>query len=395
MLYVTNYVFRRRVRLPVDLKPRIHLASPHMSAQGYEMEYIQEAFRTNWIAPLGENVDGFEQELAAKVGIKYATALTSGTAAIHLALKAVGVEPDDLIFCQSLTFSATANPIHYEQATPVFIDSNHTWNMCPQALKKAFEKYASLGKKPKAVIVVHLYGFAADLDPILEICQEYNVPLIEDAAESLGSFYKGKATGTLGELGVYSFNGNKIVTTSGGGMLVSNDQEKIRKAKFWATQAREPAKHYEHRELGYNYRLSNILAGIGRGQLKVLEERVAQKKHIYEYYKKALSDIEDITMMPVQDYDQPNYWLSCIQLKDKLKPIDILKALHAHNIDARPIWKPMHLQPYYKDFDFVTLREQSDVAGSIFAHGLCLPSDTKMSDEDLSRVVEVIRGLWG
>jgi len=376
-------------------KKRIYLSSPHMSDEGYENAFIQEAFATNWIAHLGPNVDAFERELAERVGVKAALAVSSGTAAIHLALKAVGVEQGDIVFCQDLTFAATANPIRYQGATPVFIDSNHTWNMCPLALKKAFEKYEKLGQKPKAVIVVHLYGLSADLDPILEVCREYDVPLIEDAAESLGSYYKGKATGTIGDLGVYSFNGNKIITTSGGGMLVSNDEEKIAKARYWATQAREPVRHYEHKELGYNYRLSNVLAGIGRGQLKVLERRVEKKKYIYNYYKEHLSDLEGLEMMPVQDYDQPNYWLTCILLNGKIKPLDIIEALETENIESRPIWKPMHLQPYYEEFDFITLQEQGSIAEDIFNRGVCLPSDTKMTDEDLERVVGVIRGLWG
>lgn len=379
----------------MDLKKRIYLSSPHMSDEGYEQEYIQEAFATNWIAPLGANVDGFEDELAKKVGIKSAAALSSGTAAIHLALKCLGVGPGDVVFCQSLTFSASANPIRYQGADPVFIDSNHTWNLCPHALKKAFEKYIALGKKPKAVIVVHLYGLAADLDPILEICRAYDVPLIEDAAESLGSSYKGKPTGTFGELGIYSFNGNKIITTSGGGMLVSNDEEKIKKARFWATQARDPARHYQHSELGFNYRMSNVVAGIGRGQLRVLEERVAKKKYIFNYYKEHLGDLDGLEMMPIQDYDQPNYWLSCIQLTGKIRPLDIIEALEVENIESRPIWKPMNLQPYYHDCDFITLRKQGSVAEDIFNNGVCLPSDTKMSDEDLERVVEIIKGLWG
>jgi dTDP-4-amino-4,6-dideoxygalactose transaminase len=251
-----------------------------------------------------------------------------------------------------------------------------------------------LGQKPKAVIVVHLYGLSADLDPILEICREYGVPLIEDAAESLGSSYKGKATGTIGDLGIYSFNGNKIITTSGGGMLVSNDEEKIEKARYWATQAREPVLHYEHRDLGYNYRLSNVLAGIGRGQLRVLDERIAKKKYIFDYYKEHLSGLEGLEMMPVQDYDEPNYWLSCILLNGNVKPTNIIEALEAENIESRPIWKPMHLQPYYKDCDFITLQEQGSVSEDIFNRGVCLPSDTKMTDEDLERVVGVIRGLW-
>ncbi len=375
-------------------KKRVYLASPHMSEQGYEMAFIQEAFATNWIAPLGPNVDAFEKEVVQRVGVKAALAVSSGTAAIHLALKAVGVGPGDLVFCQDLNFAATANPIRYQGAVPVFIDSNHTWNMCPEALRKAFHRYETLGQKPKAVIVVHLYGLSADLDPILEICREYGVPLIEDAAESLGSSYKGKATGTIGDLGIYSFNGNKIITTSGGGMLVSNDEEKIEKARYWATQAREPVLHYEHRDLGYNYRLSNVLAGIGRGQLRVLDERIAKKKYIFDYYKEHLSGLEGLEMMPVQDYDEPNYWLSCILLNGNVKPTNIIEALEAENIESRPIWKPMHLQPYYKDCDFITLQEQGSVSEDIFNRGVCLPSDTKMTDEDLERVVGVIRGLW-
>ena len=376
-------------------KKRIYLSSPHMSDEGYEKAFIEEAFATNWIAPLGPNVDAFEKELAEKVGVKAAVALSSGTAAIHLALKAVGVGEGDIVFCQDLTFAATANPIRYQGAIPVFIDSNHAWNMCPLALRKAFHRYETLGQKPKAVIVVHLYGLSADLDPILEICREYGVPLIEDAAESLGSSYKGKATGTIGDLGIYSFNGNKIITTSGGGMLVSNDEEKIAKARFWATQAREPFRHYEHRELGYNYRMSNVCAGIGRGQLKVLAERIAKKKYIFEYYRQHLSDLDGLDMMPIQDYDEPNHWLSCVLLSGTVRPIDIIESLEAEGIESRPIWKPMHMQPYYRDCDFITLGEQGSVSEDIFVRGVCLPSDTKMTDGDLARVVEVIRGLWG
>jgi dTDP-4-amino-4,6-dideoxygalactose transaminase len=374
-------------------KKRIYLSSPHMSDEGYENAFIQEAFATNWIAPLGPNVDAFERELAERVGVKAALAVSSGTAAIHLALKAVGVEQGDIVFCQDLTFAATANPIRYQGATPVFIDSNHTWNMCPAALKKAFEKYEKLGQRPKVVIVVHLYGLSADLDPILEICRKYEIPLIEDAAESLGSCYKGKATGTIGDLGIYSFNGNKIITTSGGGMLVSNDEEKIVKARYWATQAREPVRHYEHRDLGYNYRMSNVLAGIGRGQLRVLHERIEKKKYIFNYYKEHLSDLDGLQMMPVQDYDEPNCWLSCVLLSGTVRPVEIIEALEAENIESRPIWKPMHLQPYFERFDFITLQERS-ISGDIFSRGACLPSDTKMTDEDLERVVEVIRRLW-
>jgi dTDP-4-amino-4,6-dideoxygalactose transaminase len=254
---------------------KIWLSSPHMSDEGYEKKYIRDAFKTNWIAPLGANVDGFEKELAAKVGSKHAAALSSGTAAIHMALKAAGVGHGDVVFCQDLTFSATANPIIYQNATPVFIDSNlETWNMDPRALEKAFKKYPNV----KAVIVVHLYGLSADMDPIVKLCKKYNVTLIEDAAESLGTTYKDKYTGTFGDYGIFSFNGNKIITTSGGGMLVSDNEERIAKVRFWATQSRDQARHYQHSELGYNYRMSNVVAGIGRGQLKVLDQRVAKKK---------------------------------------------------------------------------------------------------------------------
>jgi len=366
---------------------KIYLSSPHMSDEGYERKYIDEAFETNWIAPLGANVDGFERELSEKVGAKHAAALSSGTAAIHMALKAVGVEKDDIVFCQSLTFSATVNPVIYQNATPVFIDSDYkTWNMDPDALEAAFKKYP----KVKAVLVVHLYGISADLDRIVEICRRHNVPLIEDAAESLGTTYKGKYTGTFGDYGIFSFNGNKIITTSGGGMLVSDNEERIAKVRFWATQARDKARHYQHSELGYNYRMSNIVAGIGRGQLKVLDKRIAKKKYIFEFYKRELGELEDVKFMPENEWDKPNYWLSCLTLSGKIKPIDIIEALEKENIESRPIWKPMHMQPFYEGYDFIG----GDVARSIFENGVCLPSDTKMTDDDLNRVCGIIKGLW-
>jgi dTDP-4-amino-4,6-dideoxygalactose transaminase len=376
------------------VKRRIHLSSPHMSDQGYERAFVDEAFATNWVAPLGPNVDAFEKEFADTIGVKGALAVSSGTAAVHLALKAVGVQAGDLVFCQDLTFAATANPIRYQNATPVFIDSDHTWNMCPVALTKAFEKYEKLGQRPKAVIVVHLYGLSADLDPILELCRKYEVPLIEDAAESLGSRYKGKATGSFGDLATFSFNGNKIVTTSGGGMLVSDDPEKIKKARYWATQAREPVRHYEHKDLGYNYRMSNVAAGIGRGQLRVLDERLEKKRYIFDYYKEHLGGLEGLEMMPVQDYDEPNFWLSCIILTGRVGPKDVIDALEAENIESRPIWKPMHMQPYYRDCDFISARELRSVSEEIFANGVCLSSDTKLTDDDLVRIVKTIRRLW-
>lgn len=366
---------------------KIWLSSPHMSDEGYEMEYIKEAFATNWVAPLGENVDKFEEELAAKIGAKHAAALSSGTAAIHLALKAAGVGPGDIVFCQSLTFAATANPIIYLNATPVFIDSDYeTWNMDPVLLAEAFTKYPDV----KAVVVVHLYGLAADMDKIMEICRAHNVPVIEDAAEALGTYYKGKHAGTIGDYGVFSFNGNKIITTSGGGMLVSDNKERIEKVRFWATQARDPARHYQHSELGFNYRMSNVLAGIGRGQLKVLDQRVAKKKHIFEYYRRELGGLDGIEFMPVNDWNEPNCWLSCITLNGKVKPIDIMEALEADAIESRPLWKPMHMQPFYAGYDFIG----GDVSQKLFETGVCLPSDTKMTDEDLDRICSIIKGLW-
>lgn len=369
------------------MEKKIYLASPHMSDEGYEMEYVKQAFDTNWIAPLGPNVNEFENELARKVRIKSAAALSAGSAAIHLALKAAGVGTGDIVFCQDLTFSATANPIIYQNARPVFIDSDYeTWNISPDALEKAFEKYPNV----KAVLIVHLYGLSADMDRIVEICKKHNVPLIEDAAESLGTLYKGKHTGTFGDYGIFSFNGNKIITTSGGGMLVSNNEKKIAKVRFWATQARDKARHYQHSELGFNYRMSNIVAGIGRGQLKVLDKRVEKKKYIFEFYKRELAKLEDIEMMPVNDWDEPNYWLSCITLSGKVRPLNIMEALEKENIESRPIWKPMHMQPFFAEYDFVG----EGVSEKIFEKGVCLPSDTKMTDGDLYRIVEIIKRLW-
>lgn len=366
---------------------RIYLASPHMSKEGFEREYVKEAFDTNWIAPLGENVNKFEEAVANYVEVNSAAALSSGTAAIHMAVKAAGVKKGDIVFCQSLTFSATANPIIYEEAVPVFIDSEmDTWNMDPKALKKAFEKYPNV----RLVIAVNLYGNPAKLDEILKICNEHNATLIEDAAESLGSLYRGKQTGTYGKYGVYSFNGNKIITTSGGGMLVSDDEEKIQKVRFWATQSREKAMYYEHKEIGYNYRMSNICAGIGRGQMKVLDERIAQKTEIYERYKGTLEK-DDFEMIPVPDNSVPNHWLSVaiIKNKEKYSPTKIIEALSSNSIEARRVWKPMHLQPVFKDCDFIKV-EETPVADYLFENGICLPSDTKMTKADQDRVINVI-----
>lgn len=373
----------------VKMEKRIFLASPHMSEEGYEKEYIKEAFDTNWIAPLGENVNKFEEELSQYVGAKCGAALSAGTAAIHMALKALDVKEGDIVFCSSLTFSATANPIIYQNATPVFIDCDReTWNMDPEALKKAFEKYPN----PKAVVIVHLYGTPAKMDEIMAICNKHNVPLVEDAAESLGATYKGKQTGTFGKYGIFSFNGNKIITTSGGGMLVSDDEERIQKVRFWATQSRDKARYYQHSEIGYNYRMSNIVAGIGRGQLKVLNERLAKKKEIYETYKEAFKDIPEIEMKPVPVDTKPNYWLSTMLLKEnsKVTPLNIMEALEKENIESRPIWKPMHMQPVFEKYDFIKV-EDKPVSEDIFARGVCLPSDTKMTAEEQSKVIEAIK----
>lgn len=372
---------------------RIYLASPHMSDEGYEQMFVKEAFDTNWVAPLGENVNQFEKEVAEYVKIKDAAALSSGTSAIHLALKALGVGKGNVVFCPTLTFSATANPILYQNATPVFIDSEkETWNMSPKALQKAFEKYT-----PKAVIVVHLYGHTAKMDEIMEICEKQHVPILEDAAESLGTMYQDKFTGTFGKYGVFSFNGNKIITTSGGGMLISNDESGIQKARFWATQARDKARHYQHSEIGYNYRMSNVLAGIGRGQLMVLEKRIAQKKAIFDMYQKAFEDIDAIQMHEASLQERCNYWLSVMTLKknSKVKPLDIMEALEKEKIESRPIWKPMHLQPIFEKYDFFEENEKnSSVAEEIFNHGVCLPSDTKNSSEDMEKIIKIIRDLF-
>lgn len=377
-------------------KEKIYLSSPHMG--GEERKYIDEAFRENWIAPLGPNVNNFEKEVSEYVGVKDAAAVSSGTAAIHLALKLVGVGQGDKVFCSSLTFAASCNPIIYEGGEPVFIDSEpESWNMSPKALLKAFKDCEKEGKLPKAVIVVNLYGQSADMDEIVEICNKYNVPIIEDAAESLGATYKNKYSGTFGKFGIYSFNGNKIITTSGGGMLISNDEDAIKKARFWSTQSRDNRRYYHHTELGYNYRMSNIVAGIGRGQLQVLKERVNKKKEIFEAYKNAFKDIGDIEMMPICSNGESNYWLTTITLKEgcNISPLDIILALEKDNIESRNIWKPMHLQPYYSKYKFYSHLENGEsIAGDIFNRGICLPSDTKMTEKDINRVINIIKDLF-
>ncbi|MDE8198999.1 aminotransferase class I/II-fold pyridoxal phosphate-dependent enzyme [Erysipelothrix rhusiopathiae] len=373
------------------MSKRILLASPHMSEEGFEQEYINKAFESNWIAPLGPNVDGFEQDFRDYTKSTEALALSSGTAAIHLALKLSNIKPGDNVFCQSLTFAATANPIMYEKANPIFIDSEYlTWNMSPEALERAFEKYPGT----KVVIVVHLYGINARMDEIRQICDDNNAILIEDAAESLGSSYKDKASGTIGDFGIFSFNGNKIITTSGGGMLVSSNKDMIDKARFWATQAREQARHYQHNEVGYNYRLSNVLAGIGRGQMRVLDQRVARKKEIFKKYKESLGHLDGITFMPENEWSENNYWLSSMIVKNShITALDVIVALENENIESRPVWKPMHLQPVFSEYDFISV-DNHDVSKDLFEHGVCLPSDTKMTDEELERVIKIIHNVF-
>lgn len=380
---------------------RIYLSSPTM--HGEEQEFIKEAFDTNWVAPLGPNVNNFEKELAEFVHVGHAAALSAGTAAIHLALKILGIGEGDIVFAPSLTFSATCNPIVYEKAMPVFIDSEKdTWDMSPKALEKAFEKYPN----PKAVIVVHLYGTPAKLDEIMEICSRHHVPLIEDAAESLGSTYKGKYTGTYGKIGIYSFNGNKIITTSGGGMLVAEDEEITKKATFLATQARDPARYYQHSQIGYNYRMSNITAGIGRGQLLHLEEHKQLKKAIYNRYREGFADMEEITMNPLNPDGDANCWLSCITIskESSIRPDQIMDALEKENIESRPIWKPMHLQPVFECYDFVmeagcksdlpTGEKPESISEEIFNRGLCLPSDIKNTEADMKLIIDIVRSVF-
>ncbi|MCM1135560.1 MAG: DegT/DnrJ/EryC1/StrS family aminotransferase [Clostridium sp.] len=372
-------------------RKRIYLSCPTM--HGEEQEFVKEAFDSNWVAPLGPNVNAFEKEMADYVGIAHASALSAGTAAIHLALKILGVGEGDMVFVPSLTFSATCNPVMYEKAVPVFIDSEEdTWNMSPEALKLAFEKYPN----PKAVIAVHLYGTPAKLDEIIELCRIHNVPLIEDAAESLGSTYKGKHTGTFGKIGIYSFNGNKIITTSGGGMLVSDDGEITKKATFLATQARDPARHYQHSQIGYNYRMSNIIAGIGRGQLLHIEEHKQLKKAIYRQYQEAFEDIAEISLNPLGKDGDANCWLTCMTIEEgcKVTPDQVMDALAELNIETRPIWKPMHLQPVFEKYDYITAGDK-DTAADIFARGLCLPSDIKNTPEDMELIIRTVRKRFG
>lgn len=373
---------------------RILLSSPTM--HGDEMAYIQEAFERNWIAPLGFNCDGFENEICNYLGEgiedKYhALALVSGTSALHLAIKLAGVKPGDIVLCSDMTFAATVNPVSYEGGVQVFVDSEReTWNMDPVALEKAFQKYP----QAKVVLFAHLYGTPAKMDEILAVCRKYNAVLIEDAAEALSATYHNRPCGTFGQYNALSFNGNKIITTSGGGMLVTEDQKAREKAFFWATQSKEKALWYQHEEIGYNYRMSNIVAGIGRGQLKYIEEHRKRKEEIYYRYKKGLRGLS-VRMNPYLPDTRPNFWLSCMLIDEDCKtdPIEIINVLNRHNIEARPIWKPMHMQPLFRNNDFVVV-EDTPVDEEIFAKGLCLPSDIKMMQKEQDYVIEIIKSCF-
>ena len=372
------------------ISKKLCLATPTM--HGEEMEYIREAFETNWIAPLGKNVDSFEAEMCSYMGIGRGVAVSSCTAALHLAVKLCGVKPGDPVFCSDLTFSATVNPVSYEGGRQVLIDSEEdTWNMDPDALEKAFEKYPQC----RVVIVVNLYGTPAKLDRIREICDAHNAILIEDAAESLSSVYQGKKTGTFGHYNAISFNGNKIITSSGGGMLLSDNVQAMEKAFYWATQAKDPAPWYQHSEIGYNYRMSNVVAGIGRGQLIHLDEHRDRKVAIYRRYAEGLKDLP-LKMNPYTEDAQPNHWLSCVILEKDcgVEPGDLIRSLQEENIESRHIWKPMHMQPVFADCDYIKTKETS-VSEEIFTRGLCLPSDIKMTGEEQDYVISVIRRAFG
>ena len=372
------------------MKPKIWLSSPHMG--GNELKYVNEAFETNWVAPLGPNVTGFEQELAAYLKVKHCAALVSGTAALHMALINLGVTHGDEVVCQSFTFSASANPIVYLGATPVFVDSEtETWNMDPNLLEVAIKDRMAKGKKPKAIVVVHLYGMPAKIDEILSIAQRYEIPVVEDAAEAIGSTYKGKNCGTFGVMGVLSFNGNKIITTSGGGALVSENEGYIKNTRFLSTQARDVAPHYQHSKIGYNYRMSNIVAGIGRGQLEVLNLRVQQRRANNQFYRSLLGSLEGITFLTESNETFSNYWLTAILIDPKIgiSREDVRLGLEADNIESRPLWKPMHLQPVFSGAPAYT----NGFSEYAFENGLCLPSGSNLTDEDRSRIVNQLKKI--
>ncbi len=396
----------------MDIKPfenKIWLSSPTM--HGEELEYIREAYETNWMSTVGENVNEVERVVAERIGRKYALGLSAGTAALHMAVKLAGIKPGDKVFCSDLTFAATVNPVVYEQAEPIFIDTERdTWNMDPVALERAFELYPEV----KHVVLVNLYGVPGKMDRIRQICNRHGACLIEDAAESMGATYRGRQTGAFGNLGVLSFNGNKIITGSSGGMLLTDDQEQAVRARKWSTQSREKAAWYQHEEIGYNYRMSNVIAGVVRGQLPHLEEHISQKKAIYLRYKEGLKDLP-VAMNPYdEENSQPNYWLSCMLIDDaamckqvrtdteatyvkepgKTCPTEVLERLAAINAEGRPIWKPMHMQPIFRNQPFVARDGFSDVGIDLFHRGLCLPSDNKMTPEEQDVIIRVIRDCF-
>ena len=383
------------VHLRRELDRPILLSTPHLSE--HEREFVEQAFATNWIAPLGPNVDAFERELADKIGVGHAAALSSGTAAIHLGLKLLGVKPGDTVFCSSLTFVATANPIRYLGAEPVFIDSEpDTWNMSPAALERALAAANSLGKLPRVVVPVGLYGQSPDMEAIVEICDRYGIPILEDAAESLGATYRNRPAGTFGRLGIYSFNGNKIITTSGGGMLVGDDPDLIEKARFLATQAREPAAHYQHVEMGFNYRMSNILAGVGRGQLMVLDDRIAQRRAVFDRYVLGLGHLDGISWMPEPAGHHATRWLTTVTIdpaRTGITASDLMAGLADSRIEARPVWKPMHRQPLFEGCEFWPHQPGHSVADVLFTTGLCLPSGSNLAPDAQRRVIDRITEL--
>jgi dTDP-4-amino-4,6-dideoxygalactose transaminase len=373
------------------MKARIYLSPPHMT--GEELALIEDAFASNWIAPLGPHVEAFEQEFAQLVAVPHAVALSSGTAALHLALKVLGVGHGDEVLCSTLTFAASANPIVYEGAAPVFIDCDaQTWTMDPRLLREELAACAARGRLPKAVIVVDLYGQSADYDALGAACAEYGVPIVEDAAEALGATYRGRPVGGFGLLGAFSFNGNKIITTSGGGMLVSADPRLVELARHLATQAREPAPHYEHTRIGYNYRLSNLLAAVGRAQLRSLPERVAARRRNFEVYVELLGDLPGLTFMPEAPYGRCTRWLTCVLVEPRLFGAtrdDIRLALERENVESRPLWKPMHLQPVFS----ACRTRGGEVAAELFAKGLCLPSGSSLTASDIERIASIVRAV--
>ena len=382
-----DVIFRR------ELSQRIWLSSPHLGNE--ETTFVEEAFKSNWIAPMGPHVNAFETELASHVGVGHAAAVSSGTAAIHLGLLLLGVKSGDTVFCSSLTFVGSCNPILYCGALPVFVDSEPAnWNMSPVALEQAFEWAKRHHRVPACVILVNLYGQSADMDALLPICERYGVPVLEDAAESLGATYKGKSSGAFGRVAVYSFNGNKIITTSGGGMLIADDPDLILRARRLATQAREPAAHYEHIEMGFNYRMSNVLAGIGRGQLRVLKQRVLQRRRVFERYRDAFANLPQIQWMPEPEGFRSTRWLTCFTLTGinaSAKCHQVMKALERHQIEARPVWKPMHLQPLFKNAPYFSHANHTDVSAHLFYSGICLPSGSNLSEAEQNRVIGHLR----